>query len=174
MQRLYTELQSDDFDVREYAMFQLALMLRRAKDLPAAADWLTSEQLARDLRRIRLSPADQQQIVSRLLRLAARQPGSWASAFWVLGEVSATVAFSQALAAIGEYGDQFSDEAIIQACTALQAWLASDDCDQGMVDDLLAAGAPSQPLWRWASSSKARAAACANAVISRARQLQQQ
>lgn len=171
LSRLYAELQSDDFDVREYALFQLALMIRRANDGSRADDFAAGEQLSRELRRIVLSPAEQKQIAARLMQLVSRTAESRATAFWALGEVAAEFAFTQATAAIGEHGDQFSDEAALQACRALQSWLDSEDMNMSLLDSLLADEGAFPSLWRWSRSADARLAKRARAVISRAREL---
>lgn len=169
--RLYAELQSDDFDAREYALFQLALMLRRANSGTRVDDFAAGEQLPRDLRRIFLSPADQKQIVARLLPLVSRTAESRATAFWAMGEVAAEFAFIHATAAIGEHGDQFSDEAALQACRALQTWLDSEDMHTSLLGTLLADEGALHNLRRWSRSADARLAKRAKAVISRTRGL---
>lgn len=172
LSRLYAELQSGDFDVREYALFQLVLLLRRGQDAASAAgDFAAGEQLSRDLQRLILSPADHERIVSQLLRLAARQADSRASAFWALGEVSAKFAFSHALATIGQHGERFSDEAAFQACRVLRKWLHAEEFERRLGDELLADNRSLRWLCRWSRSTEARLATCANAVISRAREL---
>lgn len=171
LSRLSEELRSDDFDVREYALFQLALLLRRAKSDASAGDFPAGGQLPRDLQRIRLSPADQAHIVDQLIRLISRHKDSRASVFWALGDVSAKAAFARASAAIGEFGGQFSDEAAFQACQTLENWLTSDDFDLSLADALLVEKGPLRLLSRWSRASDARLAKRANAVISRLRQL---
>ena len=168
LSRLYADLRSDDFDVREFALFQLARMLRRANGEPSIGDIPASEPLPRELNRIHLSPGDQKQIVTHLLRLVSRHADARASVFWTLAEVSAELVFAQACAAIGELGDKLSDEAAYQSCRALLRWINADDFEPGLVDELLAEAGPLPPLRRWSRSTDARLARCANAVISRA------
>lgn len=166
LSRLYADLASGGFDVREYALFQLALLLRRANDgAPASGDHFEGEQLSRDLQRIRLSPADQEQIAAHLLRLISRYTDSRASALWTLGEVSADVALAPVLSAIGEYGDRLSDEAAFQACRALQQWLTRDELHTSLVDELLGDNGPMPWLRRWSRSTDRRLAKSAKAVI---------
>lgn len=171
LSRLCEDLQSDDFDVREYALFQLVLLLRRAKPDISAGDISAGEQLLRELQRIRVSPADQAYIVDQLMRLISQHKDSRASVFWTLGEVSANVAFARASAAIGEFGGEFSGETAFQACRMLAIWLNSDDFDLGMADALRAEKKPLRLLSRWARASDARLANSANAVLSRLRAL---
>ena len=169
--RLCEELRSADFDVREYALFQLVLLLRRAKPDASADDIYAGEQLSRERQRIRLSSADQAHIVDQLMRLISRHEDSRASVFWALGDVSAKAAFARASAAIGEFGDQFSDEAAFQACQALMIWLNSDDIDLSLVDTLLAEKERLRLLSRWSRASDTRLAKSADAVMSRLREL---
>ena len=170
--RLYMNLQSEDFDDREYALFQLAQMLRRANDgAPDSGGLAADDQLPRDLQRIRLSPSDQERIVALLLRMVSRFADSQASAFWTLGGVPAQYAFSPALAAIEDYGEQFSDETAYQACRALQNWLAAEDFAPNLDRAQLADTKRSHWLKRWSHSSDARVARRAQSVLGRAREL---
>ncbi len=166
LSRLYADLGSDDFDVREYALFQLALMLRRANDaMSTLGGQLKHEQLSRDLLRISLSPADQERIAAHLLRLISRYTDSRASALWALGEVSGDIAFAPVLSAIGEHGDRLDDEAAFQACRALRQWLARDELHTSLVAELLADNGPMLWLRRWSRSTDRRLARSAKAVI---------
>ena len=117
LRRLYSDLQSDDFDVRENALFELALMLRRANSegTSSSATVLHIESLPRDLLRIRLSPFEQQQIVSRLSQMILQGAESRATAFWVLGEVGADFAFVPTLSVIQAIGEKLTDEAAISS-----------------------------------------------------------
>lgn len=169
---LYADLESGDFDVREFAMFQLALMLRRSKaNAPISEDYYEDERLTREQRRIRLSSGEQARIVDHLLRVASRHAESRASAFWALAEVSSEAALVPVLSVIGESGGQLSDEAANQACRALRKWLELADPGQFLLNALLAEDGPLMRLRRWSCSSDARLAKSANAVISLAREL---
>ncbi len=168
---LYADLGSGDFDVREFGMFQLALMLRRANDSAPMSDSIhEDEHLSRDQRRIRLSSGDQAQIVDHLLRVVSRQAESRATAFWALAEVSSDVDFAPVLSVIGEYGGQFTDEAACQACRALRKRLEMKGFDGCLIHALLEDDGIVMRLKRWSRSSDARLAKSANAVISLARE----
>lgn len=171
LSRLGEELQSEDFDAREYALFQLVLLLRRAKPAASADDISAGDQLSRDLQRIRLSPGEQANIVEQLMRLISRHEDSRASVFWALGDVSANVAFAQAAAAIGEFGAEFNGEEAFQSCRALTLWLNSDDFDLSLADALRAETKPLRLLSRWSRAADTRLAKSANAVLSRLREL---
>lgn len=167
---LYADLESGDFDVREYAMFQLALMLRRAKDgAPISDNIHEDEHLSRDQLRLRLSSGDQAQIMDCLLRLVSRHDESRATAFWALAEVSSDVDFAPVFCVIGEYGDQFSDEAAYQACRALLKRLELDSRDRRLLRALTEDDGNLSRLKRWSRSSDERLAKSATAVISLAR-----
>lgn len=168
---LYADLDSGDFDVREFAMFQFALMLRRAKvDAPDSDSINDDEHLSRDQLRLRLSPGDQAQIADHLLRVVARHAESRATAFWALAEVSSDVDVAPLLSLIGEHGGQFCDEAAYQACRALWSWLEIDSLDRVLINALLQDDGLVMRLKRWSRSSDARLARSANAVISLARE----
>lgn len=170
MSRLYADLESADFDVREYALFQLALMLRRSQRASLSADWTDydSEHLSRDLLRIRLSPAEQQRIVGHLARMISSFAESRPSAFWALSEASAQVGLDTVASAIAELGDQLNDDAAYQACRALLKWLDLDDVAVKYASEVLADPGILPMLRRWSRSSEVRLAKSANAVINRA------
>ena len=125
-------------------MFQLALMLQRVNiEVSTSGDYLEGEQLSRDLLRIRLSPADQAQIVAHLLRLISRYADSRASALWALGEVSARCRF------IPGHGCAFGSTAT--SSTTRQRFKRVGRCRSGwtgtnyntsMVDELLGDNGP--------------------------------
>lgn len=173
MSRLYAELASADFDLREHALFRLVLMLRRSQNATASADWTDygNEHLSRDLIRIRLSPADQERIVSHLAQMIATHAESRASAFWALSEVMPQTAFATVTSAIAEYGDQLTDEAAFQACGALQKCLESDEAGASHAIELLAELRASQVLRRWSRATEVRLAKIASAVIKLAQRL---
>lgn len=173
MNRLYAELKSADFDTRENALFQLALMLRRSQNARPSADWTDydSEHLSRDLLRIRLSPADQERIARHLAQMMTACADSRASVFWALSEVSASVGFATVMSATAEFGDQLNDEAAFQACQALQRWLETDEAATILARNLLAGSDHLPMLRRWSRSTEFRLAKSADAVIMLAQRL---
>lgn len=173
MSRLYAELESADFDLREHALFRLALILRRSQKATPSADWTDfgSEDLPRELLRIRLSPADQESVVSHLAQMIATYAESRASVFWALSEVSAHVGFATVARAIVELGEQLNDEAAFQLCRALLLWLESDEVLAGGAIELLNCPGSMQVLRRWSRSTELRLAKSANAVIEHAQRL---
>lgn len=165
--RLYRDLGSGEFDVREDALFQLALLLRRVNDAGYATNWAEQavDQLPRDLRRIQLAPADIEQIVANLLRLTARYRESQATAIWVLAAVPARAGFEAVAQAIRDHGEQLSDEAAFQACKALAAWLDECAVDEELARQALVDLGTLHWLERWSRSAEGRRAGRARAVI---------
>lgn len=167
MRRLYADLESANFDVREFALFQIALVLRRSGRALPSADWTDhgGDQLKRELLRIRLTSADQERIAAGIALLMARCPDSRASAFWALGELDETVGIAAVVSAILDFGGELNDEAALQACLALQRWLETGEeaaCDaRELLDDpnLL------KMLIRWSRSTEVRLAKRALDVI---------
>ncbi len=124
---LFARLQSEDFDRREHALFQLALMLQRANADGSGGVRFESDNdsLSRDLQRIRLGMDEQHRIVERLSLLIAGRRESRATAFWTLGEVAAAAGWEPTLDLLSAYGRELGDEAAYQACRALRRWLAT-------------------------------------------------
>lgn len=170
LNQLFADLDSGDFDVREYAMFQLALLLRRANlDAPASDSMHEDERLSRDQKRLRLSHGDQAQIVAHLLRVASRQAESRATVIWALAEVSSDVAIAPVISVIGEQGDQFNDETAYQACRALRRWLELDSLDRSMLKALKDDNRLFPCLKRWSRSNDVRLRESASAILDLAR-----
>ena len=171
LSQLYADLKSGDLDVREFAMFQFALMLRRSVDRALSLDQIDEdEHLTHDQLRIRLSSDDQAEVAYRLVRVAARYAESRATAFWALAEVASDGAFCPALSVIGDYGEQFNDEAAYQACRALRRWLEMDSRDRRLLKELKGCVGVWSCLKRWSCSSDIRLAKNAIAIISLARE----
>ena len=124
---LFARLQSEDFDRREHALFQLALMLQRANADGSGRPQFESgsDSLPRDLQRIRLGMDEQHRIVERLSLLIAGRRESRATAFWTLGEVAAAAGWEPTLDLLNVCGRELDDEAAYQACRALRRWLES-------------------------------------------------
>ena len=162
---LFARLQSDDFDQREHALFQLAMMLRRAStDESAAAGFeFESDRLPRDLQRMRLSMDDQHRIVEQLALLITSRRESRATGFWTLGEFEAAAGQELTVALLMQHGEELSDEAAYQACRALRRWLdrsaavtLEPERDRSRIIGLVAG---------WARSDNSRIALEARAVL---------
>lgn len=126
---LYGHLRNDDFDRREHALFQLALLLRRSRNdagKQAQPDYV-SDNLPRDLLRLRLSPNEKRGAAEQLTQVIIECPESRATAIWALGELEAEFALEAAVSSIVEIGSQLDNEAAFQACMALAGWLSPQE-----------------------------------------------
>lgn len=153
---LYDQLRSDDFDRREHALFQLAMLLRHNRNdarQQVQPDYV-SDSLPRDLLRLRLSTDEKQQAIGQLTRVISEYPQSRATAIWALGELEAEFALESAVASIAKIGGQLQNEAAFQACVALAGWLPANEAAFAVVDltDMRAL------LRGWAGASDARLA----------------
>ena len=167
LNELYTRLGSDDFDVREQALFQLALLLRRSNAGKSEHDqpWLDDDSLPRDLQRIRFGQADQTQIVEALKRLIAERRESRASAFWTLAEVDAELAWEAMSTSLAAFGEQLDDEAAYQACRALRSWLETGQFAASHENVAGSTAVITKLLEKWAGSPRRRLAAQASATL---------
>ena len=117
LEDLLARLASNDFDQREYALFQLGLILDWNN--LEEGDELAARALSREQLRLRLSSDEQEMVADHLSQLALRSKESRASALWTLGKVEGAVLLGPLLALIESIGEQLSDEAAYQACCAL-------------------------------------------------------
>ena len=125
LEDLLAQLGSKDFDTREFALFQLGLILDRSN--LAEGDELATRNLSREHLRLRL-PRDAQALVAeQLSQLALRSKESRASALWTMGKVDGAALFGQLLALISAFGKQLKDEEAYQACRALNKCLETGD-----------------------------------------------
>ena len=120
---LAERLESGDFDRRESALFELAVLLRRVNRTTRDDDPLSAAELPRELSRIRLTPGEQRRIADRLIQLSVRRRESRASALWTLGAVAAEAGWEPTLNLLAGCSDQLEGEAAYQACSALRRWL---------------------------------------------------
>lgn len=133
---LYDQLRSDDFDRREHALFQLAMLLRRSRNdagQQVQPDYV-SDSLPRDLLRLRLSADEKYQAIGHLTQVIIEFPQSRATAIWALGEADAEFALESAVASIAEIGGQLQNEAAFQVCVALAGWLSADEAALAVLD----------------------------------------
>lgn len=166
LEDLLGQLSSNDFDEREYALFQLGLILDRSN--LEADDELAARSLSREQLRLRLSSDEQQMVAEDLSQLALRLSESRASAVWTLGKVEGVVLLGPLLALIEATGEQLSDEAAYQACCALRKCLEKGDSISLPVRARLRAAKLKTILDRWRQRGDKRlqnSAGRANAMI---------
>lgn len=125
---LFAQLQSEDFDRREHALFLLALLLRRANPNTSQGDLPEhdSESLPRELQRLRLDAQEQGQIADRLALLIRGRRESRMTAFWTMGKLAAEIGWAPTLTLLQFCGEQLDGEAATQVCRALRRWLELD------------------------------------------------
>ena len=136
LQSLYDQMRSADFDRREHALFQLALLLRRSHrdaDKHVQSDYVI-DSLPRELLRLRLSPDEKRGTVEKLTQVIIERPESRATAIWSLGELEAEFALETAVEYIVKIGSQLESEAAVQACVALGGWLSAYESTYEIVD----------------------------------------
>ncbi len=153
---LLDRLESRDFDRREQALFELAIMLRRANQRRTVDDPLSAAELSRELSRIRLALDEQRFIVDRLIRLVVSRRESRASAFWTLSAAAGQAGWEPALRLLKACGHELDDEAAFQACRALRIWLESGELSEDLVERGIAACDSEALLRRWSERGDAR------------------
>ena len=160
---IYAGLSSRDFDEREYALFQLALVIQRSQASAAGPDTpdLYQENLTRDLLRIRMTPGEQREAAKALAEVIASFPESRSSAFWASSHLSAEVGLPVVMAMAVEFGGQLGVESAYQVCRALGHWLASAELTQAFIDERLGSVGRLECLERWTDSADARLAEAA-------------
>ena len=170
---LFARLQSDDFDRREHALFQIALMLHRENRDQATQSMpdLGSENLPRELLRLRLSPVVQGLIVDSLSLLIAKRRESRASAFWTLSEVAAEIGWEPTLALLKSCAAMLDEEAAFQACHALRRWLETGALTTEQVSISVDAFDLVDILGVWTESSDERLRRAASMVMGRVSEL---
>lgn len=167
LQAMFDELHNKDFDVRENAMFQLGLMLERSNqgDSLADASDIYSDNLSRDMLRMRLADDEQNQIIDNLSRLVVTHKDSRPTAFWTLGKVAGRLGFAPLLSLIQATGHQLNTEAAYQACDMLRRWLDEGIAEDDSIQEQLKLQDPTPLLERWLDSSDNRLANAADDIL---------
>ena len=166
---LLSQLESNDFDKREYALFQLGLLLDHSN--LAEGDELAARALSREHLRLRLSRDEQELLANQLSQLALRSQESRASAIWTLSKVEAGSLLDPILTLIESLGEQLSDEAAHQACRALSKCLEEGDNLSAPVRARLRDAKLKTLLDRWRGSGDKRLQRTASRAIAEIEQL---
>lgn len=169
LEDLFTRLTSNDFDEREYALFQIGLILDRSN--LAEGDELAARTLLREQLRLRLSSDEQEMVADHLSQLALRFKDSRASALWTLGKVEGAVLLEPLLALIESIGEQLSDEAAYQACCALGKCLENRDSICASVRASLRDAKLKTILYRWRQGGDKRLQVTASRALAMIKQL---
>ena len=122
---LLSDLDDRDYDVREYGLFQLALILDRGNREANAAPLpeFYAENLTRDLLRLRISPQEQAEVGARLARLIALHRQSRSTAIWTLAKLKANIGLPVLLGLVRSLGEKLDNDNAIQVCDGLRNWL---------------------------------------------------
>ena len=167
MDGLYAELGSKDYDKRENALFQLALMLQRSNDAvdEYEAPDLYVDNLTREQLRVRLSLPAQRKAVDHLSIVIATRAESRATAFWALRSVAPEVGLAPALALTVATAGQLNNEAAFQVCLALGNWLGGEALDSERARQELNLHDPAPYLRTWSQADDARLANAAQTAL---------
>ncbi len=172
LDELYRQLDSADFEDREFALFQLALMLRQAGEVRESADDAFGERhsLPRELQRLRLKVDEQREAAGRLQALFERHKQSRASAIWALRHAPPRIALAPLLDLGDAWGAQLSDEAASQFCRGLRSMLATGAIRPEERQRLAKPGFM-QRLQTWSRARDRRLARAATALLAGLREL---
>ena len=132
MAKLYAALKSPDFDTREHALFQLAMLFRLSHRDAANRqheDYET-DSLPRELLRIRLYDKDKKKATVEIANLMRDFPESRGSAVWALSQMEAKYGVFPVLLLCMKEDDPPTEEVREQAEAALLAWLESGEIDE--------------------------------------------
>lgn len=165
MAALLSRLETRDFDRREHALFELAVLLRRANPRPSDDGPLGAAELPRKLSRIRLTLGEQRMIAERLLQLAISCRESRASAVWTMSKAAANEGWGPILRLLDACGDQLTGEAAFQTCRALQVWLSSGEISSEMARQTVALGRLPVLLGSWSRADDTRLSRAARDVL---------
>lgn len=148
-----------DFDEREHAIFQLALILERSNLRDSSAPDIYSSNLDRHLIKLVLSETEQREVVDVLARLTITQQENRPSCYWAMGKARGVVLLPTLLVLLRAQGAQMDDESAYQAVIALQNCL-SEGLSLPLVQHLKDNN-PSFLLEKWARSKDRRLAMAA-------------
>lgn len=125
---LLARMDDRNYDNREHALFQLALVLDRSNQRIEAAKLpeYYAENLSRDLLRLRLSQAEQAAVAARLARLVESKRQSRSTAVWTLAKLNAEIGLPVLLDLVRSIGEKLDNETAIQVCAAMRNWLKLD------------------------------------------------
>lgn len=165
LKALFARMESEDFDSRELALFQLGQMLRRANDDGSgrAGFEYDSDSLPRELQRIRLSLDDQRSIAKQLAMLISGQPESRATAIWTLSEMAGAAGWAPTMAQVKACGKELDIEGAYQLCRAMRRWLAA--LEPAQVKPAADSSGILALVAGWAESADDRLAREASAVV---------
>ena len=167
---LLAEVASKDFDTRENALFQLGLVLERSYQSKGDMAAAYEENLDRQLLRLRLSDAEQIEVVDSVTRLIATEKSSRATGFWTLGKAKPATMLAPLMSLMCTLGKQLDTEARYQAALALFTAL-SDETVYNTFRDQLEVNDPSDLIDEWTQADDKRLQAQAEKLAERIEQV---
>lgn len=155
---------SRDFDEREHALFQLALLLERGQAPREPLPEYAADALGRHLLRIVPDRDDQNLIVETLARMAVSFAGSRATIFWALGKADPALALGPLLALLQADGRRLEADVAYQAAAALDTLVSSA---QGEAAAQLNLHNPRLLLELWSGAEDERLAVLAERLLAK-------
>ncbi len=146
---LYQGTSSRDTDEREYAIFQMALVLEYSHTPSEDAPDLYAENLDRHLHGLRLSADEERQLVDHLIRLSAEQKRGCASALWALSKANPSVSVGPLLALVSAQGPSMDDAVAYEAVRGLKAALKASGAE---LRETLLLNDPRPVIAQWATA----------------------
>lgn len=164
--QLLSLAQSSDFDEREYALLQIALVMEQSnlEDHTHTPD-IYAGNLSRELLGLQLDRADQERVVSELVRLIVSSSKNRETLYWALGKTRPEIGLPALLSLLAAQGKQLDDETAYQAVLALDSFIKgmpeADCLEQVSLND------PQPLLKQWAKSADERLARLAVRLVER-------
>jgi len=118
---------SSDFDERQFALFQIGLILQRHNpNIPKESD-VYEETLSRELLRLALDENRQRDTATYLATLIEKRPQDAASLFYALSQAQAHIMAQPLLDTVLAQHKKFDKDAIYHALLALENVLRGDE-----------------------------------------------
>ena len=123
---LLTDAVTNDFDEQEYACFRVALVLDRHNTPHQLDPILYEDNLSRELLRLTLDQRRQGDAVDYLAKLTENHPERAATTLFALTKANASLMLPQLLQLISSQGQNWQDNARIEAVNGLRAAIRQD------------------------------------------------
>lgn len=122
-EQVLREAVSSEYDEREFALFQIGLVLQRHNPHVTPDSDVYEESLSRELLRLRLDEKRQRDTVTYLVTLARQKPKQAATLLFALSNAQPNVLVQPLLALLHDVGAQFDGNGAYQALLALEGVL---------------------------------------------------
>jgi len=164
--QLLAEAQSRDFDEREFALLQIALVMEQSNlvDHTRTPD-IYADNLSRELLGLKLDAADQEQVVAQLVRMIAASSHNRETLYWALGKARADIGLPALLGLLKAQGKQLDDESAYQVVLALEGFIKEMAVERRT--EYIRMNDPAPLLKKWLKSSDDRLASIAGRLLER-------